>query len=361
MNTFETIVSQLRKELKDSTLGFAETKTPMQKERVQNTLSKLGRYNGTVLTEKELILSYLLIGGSVEKVENYQYTKRNGELSKPRTAYKLYTDDRTYFEISKTAFDFANYVINNKLVTIETVINFIELENAEHAKIEQLKQQKEQQEREEMDHKRQEEKQQAEAIRAEKVAQWNAQGNKLINDEIKQELKNVIINFCNTRNLSLSNDQVENFINNTFVGYVGNKAYAENQIKLMMNNELNLNNLNNALEKELYYHVFNLTDSMSKLEVKDALNKFYNGVTKKRYYQGTEVEKEKTLNKIKNILTDIVNNAIDKSNFNYLMRQNVKELKELQSKCAGLKVLFKNDTIIFNMNDQEIDTIQLNF
>lgn len=106
-------------------LGFTDGIKEPRKTKVENELSACYRYNGSLYNAVEFLCVKLLEGCYPDKEENYQYYKRNGELSKPKTLYKYYSPDgRTYFELNKTQYDFVCYLIENGLNIEENILAY---------------------------------------------------------------------------------------------------------------------------------------------------------------------------------------------------------------------------------------------
>lgn len=119
-------------------LGFTDGIKEPRKTKVENELDRLYRYNGNIYNEKTFLCIKLLEGCYPDKEENYQYYKRNGELSKPKTLYKYYDPEgRQYFELNKTQYDFVCYLLENGLNKEEVIITY---DNADVAYYESLKQ-----------------------------------------------------------------------------------------------------------------------------------------------------------------------------------------------------------------------------
>ena len=79
----------------------------------------------------------LLEGCYPDKEENYQYYKRNGELSKPKILYKYYDPEgRQYFELNKTQYDFVCYLLEKELNTEESMLTY---DNVDTERIEALR------------------------------------------------------------------------------------------------------------------------------------------------------------------------------------------------------------------------------
>lgn len=98
--------------------GFTDNIKEPRKTKVENLLDKLIRYDGKIYNMVDYLCLKLLEGYYLEKVENYTYYKRNGELTKPKTLYKFVNKSgKTYIEPKKTEYDFVEYLINSGLDT----------------------------------------------------------------------------------------------------------------------------------------------------------------------------------------------------------------------------------------------------
>lgn len=99
-------------------LGYTDGIKEPRKTKIENELKASYRYNGKIYNAINLLCMKLLEGYFPEKEENYQYYKRNGELSKPRNLYKYYNPNREqFFELNKTQYDFVCYLIEKGLNT----------------------------------------------------------------------------------------------------------------------------------------------------------------------------------------------------------------------------------------------------
>lgn len=148
-------------------LGYTDGIKEPRKTKVENELSACYRYNGSLYNAVEFLCVKLLEGCYPDKEENYQYYKRNGELSKPKTLYKYYSEDtehgRTYFELNKTQYDFVCYLIENGLNTKEKILAY---DKADVEHFEAL------QKAEEEEKARQEEEKRKSAEEKEKFKEW---------------------------------------------------------------------------------------------------------------------------------------------------------------------------------------------
>lgn len=69
-------------------LGYTDSIKEPRKTKVENELSACYRYKENIYNAVTFLCVKLLEGCYLEKEKNYQYYKRNGELSKPKTVYK---------------------------------------------------------------------------------------------------------------------------------------------------------------------------------------------------------------------------------------------------------------------------------
>ena len=148
-------------------LGFTDGIKEPRKTKVENELSRCYSYKGNIYNAVEFLCTKLLEGCYPDKEENYQYYKRNGELSKPKTLYKYYSEDtehgKTYFELNKTQYDFVCYLIENGLNTEESILAY---DKADTERFEAL------QKAEEEEKARQEEEKQRREEEKEKFKSW---------------------------------------------------------------------------------------------------------------------------------------------------------------------------------------------
>lgn len=122
-------------------LGFTDGIKEPRKTKVENELSRSYRYNGKIYNAVTFLCVKLLEGCYPEKEENYQYCKRNGELSKPKTLYMyMNLDGKCYFELNKTQYDFVCYLLENSLNTEETILAYDKADIEHMEAIKQAKQ-----------------------------------------------------------------------------------------------------------------------------------------------------------------------------------------------------------------------------
>ncbi|EAO56419.1 hypothetical protein RBTH_07466 [Bacillus thuringiensis serovar israelensis ATCC 35646] len=113
-------------------------------------LDKKIRIDGVVMKQKMFILTLLQKGFKPKFVENYTYVMKNGEYSKPKDSYQMEHEDLSFYEINKTLFDYANYLVDNALISPTIAEGYIETERAEvQLGIEREKHEEEQKKKEE--------------------------------------------------------------------------------------------------------------------------------------------------------------------------------------------------------------------
>lgn len=191
--------------LNNTYFGFTDKMKPMQKAKVEKLLDKLIRYNDKVITKKEFNYLKLKEGSTLEIEKDFQYCKRNGELTKPKTEYRLcffHPEYQTncYNEISKTEYEFCQYILDNGFLDEQKAEEFIATE--------QDRLQKEEQERIEQEQRRKEDQ--------EKMQQENI--------NFDQWLTEAAENYPNNKNLQI--------LDEVFTKRIG--GYSSNTIKLLV-------------------------------------------------------------------------------------------------------------------------------
>lgn len=200
--------------IKNTYFGFTDKLKPMQKQRIEDNLNGLIRYNDEVMTKKEYLYKKLLEGGIPKIIEDVTYWSRKlQEYTKPKTEYHLNNLNNTYNDITKTEYDYAKYLIENDFIKEEKAINFI---TEEQLKLEQKKKQQEEQEAKEKAEKEEKEKQQ---------------------EDFKSWLDNEIIQY--------NNEEKYNIAREIFLDGVG--QYSEYQLKKLL---VMIENIDNPLCKE---------------------------------------------------------------------------------------------------------------
>ena len=101
--------------------GYADGKTQIQTERIYNILSKIQGYrnsqNGGKIeykSRRDFIIDTLAEGGKAEQkdgIVSYYGSKWDRKQSKPKTEYRLYIADGSFYTITKIEYDFAVYMM----------------------------------------------------------------------------------------------------------------------------------------------------------------------------------------------------------------------------------------------------------
>jgi len=99
----------------NNTYGYTNNLTPLQKGKILKTLNKKFNYyeNGifkTNSTRKDFIKSMLEEGYTLEHKTNLNYYTKKGELKIKANEYRLTSPDNSFFEITKTEYDYAVYL-----------------------------------------------------------------------------------------------------------------------------------------------------------------------------------------------------------------------------------------------------------
>ena len=91
----------------------------MQRGKVLKILLKSIFTDGRCMARKDFIVNHILNGSSVKQVDNVitSYgSKWDSKVSKPKTEYRLYMPDNSFYVITKTEFDFAQYIELESLI-----------------------------------------------------------------------------------------------------------------------------------------------------------------------------------------------------------------------------------------------------
>lgn len=140
--------------------GFTDNMKPMQKVRVETMLCNVKRYNGVIMSNEEFIYRELKSGSRPEIEEDVtNWSRKLQDYTKPKTEYRLKTQDGSYWTIEKTLHDFARYLLENDFLNDEKAEAFI---IAEQNRIEEQGRIKAEQEAKEKMEKEQRERQQEE-------------------------------------------------------------------------------------------------------------------------------------------------------------------------------------------------------
>lgn len=173
-------------------LGYTDGIKEPRKTKVENELSRCYSYKENYYNAVEFLCTKLLEGCYLEKEENYQYRKRNGELSKPKTLYMFFDKDvRRYFELNKTQYDFVQYLIDKNLNTEEAILAY---DKADTEHFEALKR------AEEEEKARQDEEKRRSAEEKEKFKEWMYAESKKIPQFQKDIIDSIFLAIYGTEN-----------------------------------------------------------------------------------------------------------------------------------------------------------------
>lgn len=120
----------------NSYYGFTNDIKQPRKTKVENTLNNLVRDNtNTIYRYADFIVNKIFEGFNIPSIHtithgmiNTRYGREYGELTNPKTEYRISNNENRCFTWNKTYFDFANYIIDN-FKTLDDIQNFIDFES----------------------------------------------------------------------------------------------------------------------------------------------------------------------------------------------------------------------------------------
>ncbi len=162
-------------------LGFTDNIKEPRKSKVEKDLSKLHCYEDGIYNEATFVCRRLLEGYNPIKKENYQYYKRNGELSKPKTLYEYKNEKGWGYDITKTIYEFSIYLIGKGLTTTETILEYDKTEAERSEAAERARKEKEAR-REAEERQKEQEREQSKVLVKEECGRLPEAEKKLAND-----------------------------------------------------------------------------------------------------------------------------------------------------------------------------------
>jgi len=278
--------------LNNSFLGFTDNMKGIKTVKTENTLNNLIRYNGTVLTQKDWIFQLLQNGYTPKVEEDYSYySQKKQAYTKPKNLYML-EKEGSFYEVSKTAYEFAKYLIENNLIDIEKAKRYIEREKKQKEELERLKREQEEKEKRDREEQARIRREKEERERQEKIKNWIETGKKYMTEEVKNTITATIEKHWEEIKLIFPSVDKENFTNdciNKFTQFLGNKEFIKSNVHYLILDDINKNNLNNKIMKEIYINLFKLTDQDDKRTLTNKIKAFYNGKEYKQREQTKEV------------------------------------------------------------------------
>ena len=266
----------------DTYLGFTDNMKPLQRGRAEKLLDGSVRVNGEYLLNKEFIFDYLKLCYVPDIEEDYTYySSKTGSYTKPRTLYSI-RKDGNYFEINKTLYDFANYLIDNNFLDDNKMANFIEVEKEKVKEAERIKREEEEKQKLE----REREKEESKKRRKQKIKEWAEIGRKLMSDEVKNIITESIEIHWDTVIKAYpdtdKNEFLENSISHSIPQSIGNFEYMKNRMQYLVHECENWNSLNNIIEKDMYMKIYRIDENDSKRTITAKIKAFMDG----REYKG---------------------------------------------------------------------------
>ncbi|MGG3987472.1 hypothetical protein [Bacillus smithii] len=269
-------------ELKNTYLGFAENIKPLQRARKYKSLDKLIRFNGTVMTEKEFIYTLLKEGYMPHIEANYSYySKRLDAMTKPKTDYQMFNDETSsFYSVTKTDYEFASYIIKNGFLDEQKAKEFIVKEQLQKEERQRKEAEQCQKEEEECQERMRKQREKEEAERREKIKKWTEIGKQLMNEQVKNAITAAVENRWDQIKSQFPKTVKEELINNITASmpqYLGNYEYIKSHVQYLIHDDINKNNLNNIIEKDIYMSIFNISEEDSKRTITAKVKSFYAG------------------------------------------------------------------------------------
>lgn len=289
--------------LNETYFGFTDNKKPMQAAKIEKSLDMLYRYDGIVMSQKEFIYKKLQEGYILDIVENYSYySEKLKSYTKPRTLYKLVDPvDGSYYEINKTLYEYAAYLLENKFLDTEKAITYIRQEKINKKEQERLERERIERERQEREMQRQKEEEERKQQYRIKQEYWRKQGENLLNslgynpitetlDKYWQEIESIY------KGREIDKETEYKKAITKFTELLGNESYCNYWIKSFVKyeNDKELNfitldkNISKFLEKEILFKVFNISLDDQPRTISAKIKAVYNN----RQYKGGQPIKE---------------------------------------------------------------------
>jgi hypothetical protein len=277
--------------VKNTYFGFTNNFSPLQKGKKEKSLDMLVRYDGNVMTEKEFIYIKLQEGYTPCYEENHQHYKRNGELTKPKTLYKL-EKDNSYNEINKTLYDYANYLIENNFINPSIAADYIQKELQQVEEVARLEQEQVEKERLEREEKAKIQREKEEAERKEKIREWTEKGNSLMTNEINSLIENTIQNHFIKYEVEATEEEKESFTNEfkqSFTQKLGNQSYITHTLQYHVEEGHKRDYFHiSSIEEEIFMSIFNIDMSDQNITITAKVKAFYNG----KEYKGSKPKEQ---------------------------------------------------------------------
>jgi len=134
--------------LQNTFLGFTDTLTPMQKYKVSSTLDTQIKHNNIIMPKKQFIYIKLQEGYTpiIEEDVSY-YSRKLGNYTKPKSEYRLSNSEGSYYDITKTEYNFAVYIVQNDFLDVVKAKQYIDAEQNRLAQLAQEEFNRKQQEK----------------------------------------------------------------------------------------------------------------------------------------------------------------------------------------------------------------------
>ena len=263
-------------------LGFTSQFKPMQAAKKEATLDKFVRLQGEVMTQKELVYSLLSQGYTpMVKYNHSYYSNRTGEMTKPKDQYRLDLDG-SHYVITKTEYDFANYILDNNFLDESVMVAYVANEQQTEESAQLAEEQRIQKEREEQARIKQEAETKRKAELQAKQSAWIEEGKQYMTNEVKEVIITLVNDNWNT--ISKMTTESKEDITNTFIKkftmWLGNRKGIEANLYRYANNESTYtieSNPNMYFEQQFLMLAFGLNKGDHGNTINAKIKAFYNG------------------------------------------------------------------------------------
>jgi len=128
-------------------LGFTSSLIHLQKSKVEKALDTQIKHNNISMPKKQFVYNKLQEGYTPIVEENVTYYSRKiQDYTKPKTEYRL-SSENNYYDITKTEYNFAVYLVQNDFLDIVKVKQYIDTEQTKLTQLAQIEFDRKQQEK----------------------------------------------------------------------------------------------------------------------------------------------------------------------------------------------------------------------
>ena len=101
----------------ENVYGFCDKMSPMQKGKILKVLNKTYNYYSdgkfiANMSRKDFLKKHIENNNCIKHLKDLKYFTKDGECKIKNNEYRLVLKDNTFYEITKTEYNYANYLIN---------------------------------------------------------------------------------------------------------------------------------------------------------------------------------------------------------------------------------------------------------